>query len=329
MSEVLVTGAAGTLGTALVARLADRGHHVRALVRHRSADFPPAVQVARGDVRNPADLRQAVTGVDTVIHAATSPFRQAKVTEIEGTRAMLAAAESASAHVIYPSIVGVDRLSGTYYRAKWQAEQLVAAARNTTIQRATQLHPTLDKMLSHHLFPVTAHLAFQPLDPSDLAECLAGLVEAGRPAEPRTSAALRSSPCATWPPHGEPLPASAPCSSRSPLWALSGRWTPATISPPATPAGKSRGTSGCHGPPPCPGRRMREMQLPHLCLTVHPAGSWTAQAGCVFTVHLRWHRLCPGRGVTDWVEPGGLPKGGLDLSLFQENVNGGDPAASF
>jgi uncharacterized protein YbjT (DUF2867 family) len=179
VSEVLVTGAAGTLGTALVARLADRGHHVRALVRHRSADFPPTVQVARGDVRSPADLRQAVAGVDTIIHAATSPFRQAKVTEIEGTRAMLAAADPAGVHVIYPSIVGVDRLSGTYYRAKWQAEQLVAAAANTTIQRATQLHPTLDKTLSHHLFPVTAHLAFQPLDAGDLAEFLVGLVEAG------------------------------------------------------------------------------------------------------------------------------------------------------
>ena len=179
MSQVLVTGAAGTLGTALVAKLADQGHTVRALVRHRSADFPPTVQVTRGDVRNPAELRAAVTGVDTVIHAATSPFRQTTVTEIEGTRAVLAAADSAGLHVIYPSIVGADRLSGTYYRAKWQAEQLVAAARNTTIQRATQLHPTLNKMLSHHAFPVTAHLAFQPLDAGDLAECLAGLVEAG------------------------------------------------------------------------------------------------------------------------------------------------------
>ena len=129
-------------------------------------------------MRNPAELRAAVTGVDTVIHAATSPFRQAAVTEIEGTRAVLAAADSVGLHVIYPSIVGVDRLSGTYYRANWQAEQLVAAAR-TTIQRATQLHPTLNKMLSHHVFPVTAHLAFQPLDASDLAECLVGLVEAG------------------------------------------------------------------------------------------------------------------------------------------------------
>jgi uncharacterized protein YbjT (DUF2867 family) len=179
MTAVLVTGATGTLGTALVAGLADRGHDVRALVHRRSADFPPAVQVVRGDVRNPADLAQALTGAQTVIHAATSAFRQAKTTELDGTRAVLAAAEQADAHVIYPSIVGVDQLGGTYYQAKWQAEQLVTAARRWTIQRATQLHPTLDRMLSHRVFPVTAHLAFQPLDAGDLADCLVGLVDAG------------------------------------------------------------------------------------------------------------------------------------------------------
>jgi uncharacterized protein YbjT (DUF2867 family) len=179
MAVVLVTGAAGTLGSALVSRLADQRHQVRVLLHRRSADFPPGVQVARGDVRSPVDLARAVAGVDTVIHAATSPFRQAMATELEGTRAVLAAAGRAGAHVVYPSIVGVDRLGGTYYRAKWQAEQLVAAASHATIQRATQLHPTLDMMLSHRLFPVTAHLAFQPLDPGDLAERLADLVEAG------------------------------------------------------------------------------------------------------------------------------------------------------
>jgi uncharacterized protein YbjT (DUF2867 family) len=179
VAVVLVTGAAGTLGSALVARLADQRHQVRVLIHHRSADFPPGVQAARGDVRNPADLAKALTGTDTVIHAATSPFRQAMATELEGTRAVLAAADRAGAHVVYPSIVGVERLGGTYYRAKWHAEQLVAAATRTTIQRATQLHPTLDKMLSHHLFPATAHLAFQPLDAGDLAEHLVRIVEAG------------------------------------------------------------------------------------------------------------------------------------------------------
>jgi uncharacterized protein YbjT (DUF2867 family) len=179
VAVVLVTGAAGTLGNALVSRLVGQQHQVRVLIHHRSADFPPVVQVARGDVRSPADLAEAVSGVDTVIHAATSPFRQATATELEGTRAVLAAAGPAGAHVIYPSIVGVDRLGGTYYRAKWQAEQLVAAASHSTIQRATQLHPTMDKMLSHRAFPVTAHLAFQLLDAGDLADRLIGLVDAG------------------------------------------------------------------------------------------------------------------------------------------------------
>jgi uncharacterized protein YbjT (DUF2867 family) len=179
VAVVLVTGATGTLGTALVAGLANRGHDVRVLVHRRSGGFPPAVQVLAGDVRNPAVLAQAVAGAQTVIHAATSPFRQAKATEHDGTRAVLAAAEQAGAHVIYPSIVGVDQLGGTYYQAKWQAEQLVAASRRWTIQRATQLHPTLDRMLSHHLFPVTAHLAFQPLDAGDLADCLIGLADTG------------------------------------------------------------------------------------------------------------------------------------------------------
>jgi uncharacterized protein YbjT (DUF2867 family) len=179
VAVVLVTGAAGTLGNALVSRLAGQRHQVRVLLHRRSADFPPEVQVARGDVRSPADVAEAISGVDTVIHAATSPFRQVTATEIEGTRAVLAAAGRAGVHVVYPSIVGVDRLGGTYYRAKWQAEQLVASASHSTIQRATQLHPTLDKMLSHRLFPVTPRLAFQPLDAGDLAERLVSLVEAG------------------------------------------------------------------------------------------------------------------------------------------------------
>jgi uncharacterized protein YbjT (DUF2867 family) len=179
VAVVLVTGASGTLGTALVPRLVSSRHQVRVLLHRSSAGFPPEVQVARGDVRSTADLAGAVSGVDTVIHAATSPFRQATATELDGTRAVLAVAGPAGVHVVYPSIVGVDRLSGTYYRAKWQAEQLVAAASTSTIQRATQLHPTLDRTLSHRAFPVTARLAFQPLDAGDLAERLVSLVEAG------------------------------------------------------------------------------------------------------------------------------------------------------
>jgi uncharacterized protein YbjT (DUF2867 family) len=187
MALVLVTGPAGTLGSALVPRLAARGHRVRILVHHRPADFPPGVQVVRGDVRIPADLREAVAGVDAVVHAATSPFRRVKATELEGTRTVLAAAESAGAHFIYPSIVGVDRIGGTYYRAKWQTEQIVESARHWTIQRATQLHPTLDRMLSHRLFPATRRRAAQ--------DARRGLPSLSRPRPRAPDLAAMAAPC--------------------------------------------------------------------------------------------------------------------------------------
>jgi uncharacterized protein YbjT (DUF2867 family) len=143
--------------------------------------------VVRGDVRIPADLREAVAGVDAVVHAATSPFRRVKATELEGTRTVLAAAESAGAHFIYPSIVGVDRVGGTYYRAKWQTEQIVESARHWTIQRATQLHPTLDRMLSHRLFPATRRRAAQ--------DARRGLPSLSRPRPRAPDLAAMAAPC--------------------------------------------------------------------------------------------------------------------------------------
>jgi uncharacterized protein YbjT (DUF2867 family) len=159
--------------------LVTRGHDVRVLVHATTVDCPSAVQVVPGDVRNRTGLLEAVRGVDAVIHAATSPFRRARATEIEGTRLVLLAAGSVNAHFIYPSIVGVDQIGGTYYQAKWTAEKIVEAAERWTIQRGTQFHPMIDRMLSHHLFPATSRMAFQPLDAGEFADHLIDLVEAG------------------------------------------------------------------------------------------------------------------------------------------------------
>jgi uncharacterized protein YbjT (DUF2867 family) len=179
MARVLVTGPAGLLGSAVVPRLAARGHEVRVLVHNTRPGPLPSAELVRGDVRTGAGLAEAVTGVDAVIHAATSALRKAQATEVGGTRQMLGAARSAGAHLIYPSIVGVDKLTARYYRAKWQAEQIVESGSRWTIQRATQFHPMIDRMLSHLLFPVTTHLAFQPVDTGELADRLVDLVEAG------------------------------------------------------------------------------------------------------------------------------------------------------
>jgi uncharacterized protein YbjT (DUF2867 family) len=59
---ILVTGATGNVGRHVVAQLCAAGVPVRALTRDPAAVFPPGVEVARGDLRDPLDLR----GVDGV-----------------------------------------------------------------------------------------------------------------------------------------------------------------------------------------------------------------------------------------------------------------------
>jgi uncharacterized protein YbjT (DUF2867 family) len=178
MAYVLVTGPSGTLGSVLVPRLLAAGHAVRVLAHCRTGDFGPEVEIAHGDVRRLADVMEAASGVDVIVHAATSVFRAARSTEIDGARAVVAAAGASGAHLTYPSIVGVDVIGGTYYRAKLQAEQIIKGSGSWTIQRATQLHPTLNRTIGR-LFPATSKLAFQPLDAGELADCLVGHIDAG------------------------------------------------------------------------------------------------------------------------------------------------------
>lgn len=119
--------------------------------------------------------------VDCIVHAATNPFRRARSTEIDGTANVLAAAADAGvAHLIYVSIVGVDCHRLAYYRAKWAAEQFVEQAKvGWTIQRFTQFHDLVDRLLSLPVSIRTPNLSSQSIAAADAAVRLAELVEAG------------------------------------------------------------------------------------------------------------------------------------------------------
>lgn len=78
MATVLVTGAAGGIGRVVVGRLVADGHSVRALDRVAHAGAPPEVGWRTGDVADPAVAREAVAGVDAVVHLAAiaSPWHE-------------------------------------------------------------------------------------------------------------------------------------------------------------------------------------------------------------------------------------------------------------
>ncbi|MEU4766230.1 NAD(P)H-binding protein [Actinosynnema sp. NPDC023794] len=180
---VLVTGATGRLGRALVPRLLSAGRDVRLLSRR-----PPAGRDARygwvnGDLLSGDGLDAAVTGVGAVIHCATSTGRA----DVDGMRRLLRAAERAGGpHLIYVSVVGVDRVDLSYYRAKLACEQLLErSGLPWTIQRATQFHDLITWMCARMRWlpavVVPARVDFQPIDVRDVADRLA-LLAGGAPA---------------------------------------------------------------------------------------------------------------------------------------------------
>ncbi|MFZ5791571.1 MAG: hopanoid-associated sugar epimerase [Pseudomonadota bacterium] len=149
----LVTGATGFVGSALVRKLLERGHHVRVLVRptaDRRNLEEVAAEVMIGDLTDRASVDHAMRGVEVLFHVAADyrlwvpdPERMFAI-NVEGTRHMMeAAAEAGVTRIVYTSSVATLGTSkdgtpstedtpataadmiGAYKRSKHAAEALV------------------------------------------------------------------------------------------------------------------------------------------------------------------------------------------------------------
>jgi uncharacterized protein YbjT (DUF2867 family) len=178
--RILVTGGSGTLGRHVVERLLAGGHQVRVLSRRPGpAGTPATVEWVTGELRSGSGLAAAVHGMGVIVHCATDPLHPR--VDRDGTRNLLQAARAAGApHLVYISIVGIDRVPYRYYQAKLQAERLVqTSGLGWTILRATQFHQLVllvARGLSRlPVVPVPAATSFQPIDAAEVAERLATL----------------------------------------------------------------------------------------------------------------------------------------------------------
>ncbi|MFJ8015746.1 SDR family oxidoreductase [Streptomyces sp. NPDC096339] len=112
MATVLVTGAAGNVGSKVVMELRTRGIPVRAFVRdrRRAADvLGPEVELVTGDLAEPESVERALDGVERLFLVCANHPRQVEY----GTRAIDAAAVAGVRQVVFLSTIGAEAGSPT------------------------------------------------------------------------------------------------------------------------------------------------------------------------------------------------------------------------
>ena len=187
---ILLTGATGTVGSALLRRLTTDGRPVRALVRdqRRLGEQRVRVQIALGELADPPSFRNALRGVDTVIHLAAS-IRDQPRGSIEELNAMatlrlVRAAERAGVErFVFFSALGATHHSRTrFFRAKALAEEAVeASSLETTVFRPSIVYTPgdpwltlLDRLSRLPAVPVSGsgHAVYQPIWAEDVADAV-------------------------------------------------------------------------------------------------------------------------------------------------------------
>jgi len=193
---LLLTGATGLVGSTLLRRLLAEGVQVRCLVRdpRRLGPQRVKVQIALGDLADPPSFRNALRGVDTVVHLAAAIRDQphGSIEELGGIatwRMVEAAQRQGVERFVFFSALGASNHHRTRcLRAKALAEQAVREASLQSIVFAPSIvyapgDPWLTLLERFALAPVMAisgrgQALFQPIWTEDVAECVAASLRA-------------------------------------------------------------------------------------------------------------------------------------------------------
>ena len=194
---ILLTGATGTVGSALLRRLTLDGRPVRALVRdpRRLGDQRVRVQIALGDLADPPSFRNALRGVHTVVHMAASIRDQprASIEELNAlaTLRLVRAAERAGAQrfLFFSAMCASHHSRTRFFRAKALAQEAVEeSSLDTTIFAPSIVYTPgdpwitlLDRLSRLPAVPVSGsgRALYQPVWAEDVADAVMAALSNG------------------------------------------------------------------------------------------------------------------------------------------------------
>jgi NADH dehydrogenase len=221
---ILLTGASGNVGRQVLGRLTARGERVRVLVRdpRRLGSERVRVQIALGDLSDPASFRNALRGVETVVHLAAAIRDQprAPIEELNAVatlRLVRAAERARTERFVFFSALGASLHSrARFFRSKALAERAVEdSTLQTTIFAPSIVYspddPWITLLRRMSLLPallVSGHgrARYQPIWAGDVADCV--IAELDRPRGERRHRARRPARV------GAPAPAAARAAAR-------------------------------------------------------------------------------------------------------------------
>ncbi|MEO6859916.1 MAG: NAD(P)H-binding protein [Solirubrobacteraceae bacterium] len=198
---LLLTGATGTVGRAVLRRLVATGTPVRCLVRDPRRLGPERVQVqiALGDLGDHLSFRHALRGIDSVVHLASVIRDQpgGSIEELAGvaTWRLVQAAERAGVQrfVFFSTLGASTRSRARLMRAKAIAERaVVESGLEYTVFAPSIIYSPSDPYLTLLArmawlpampIPGSGQAAFQPIWAEDVAECVLAALPGGPAAQ--------------------------------------------------------------------------------------------------------------------------------------------------
>src|SRR3954466_12161871 len=192
---LLLTGATGLVGSALLRRLTAARVPVRCLVRDPRGLGPERVrvQIALGDLADPPSFRNALRGVTTVVHLAAAIRDQpaGSIEELHGiaTWRMVQAAERAGVErfIFFSALSASTHNRTRFLRAKALAEEAVTTSSLDHVVFAPSIvyapGDVFSTMISRlsllPLVPVSGRgcARYQPIWAEDVAECVEALLQ--------------------------------------------------------------------------------------------------------------------------------------------------------